>query len=339
MPARKPLVLEPVALQLVGEGAAYRGRNRHRRAGRRLRRDVETAADLVVGGPEARGQLRVVERQVVFEEAPQLVDGPGREALPAPGEFVDAAGAARGVEGLGDLGGLSAHRRLIVLDLRGTGRSAVPEDSSSYRCDRLVGDIEALREHLGLARIDLLAHSAGANPATQYAARFPDRVRRLALITPGTRAVGVVITGESRRELARLRKDEPWFPEAFAALEAITEGTGCDWDAISPFFHGRWDAAARQHRAAARPDNREAVTLVAADGAFDPPATRAALTTWRSPALLPAGEFDLNSPPRSVAEFAELIPGATCVVQPGAGHCPWLDHAGRFVATVAAFLA
>lgn len=51
---------------------------------------------------------------------------------------------------LGDLGGLSAHRRLIVLDLRGTGRSAVPEDTSTYRCDRLVDDVEALREHLGL---------------------------------------------------------------------------------------------------------------------------------------------------------------------------------------------
>ncbi|WP_327740375.1 alpha/beta hydrolase [Streptomyces nojiriensis] len=240
---------------------------------------------------------------------------------------------------LGDLGGLAAHRRLIVLDLRGTGRSAVPEDSSSYRCDRLVEDVEALREHLGLARIDLLAHSAGANVATQYAARHPDRVRRLALITPGTRAVGVVVTGESRRELARLRTGEPWFPDAFAALEAITEGTGSDWDAISPFFHGRWDDAARRHQAAARPDNPDAVALFAADGAFDPQAARAALTIWRSPVLLLAGEFDLNSPPRSVAEFAELIPGATLVVQRGAGHYPWIDDADRFVETVAAFLA
>ncbi|MGW7331295.1 alpha/beta fold hydrolase [Streptomyces sp. NPDC054840] len=260
------------------------------------------------------------------------IDGSGDPLVCVPGGPADSGY-------LGDLGGLSAHRRLIVLDLRGTGRSAVPEDTSSYRCDRLVEDVEALREHLGLARIDLLAHSAGANVAARYVARYPDRVRRLAVITPGTRAVGVVITGESRRELARLRKDEPWFPDAFAALEAITEGTGSDWDAISPFFHGRWDATARQHQAAARPDNAEAVTLFAADGAFDPQATRAALATWQNPVLLLAGEFDLNSPPRSVAEFAELLPGATLVVQRGAGHYPWLDDAERFVATTAAFLA
>jgi pimeloyl-ACP methyl ester carboxylesterase len=239
---------------------------------------------------------------------------------------------------LGDLGGLSTHRQLIVLDLRGTGRSAIPEDTSSYRCDRLVDDVEALRDHLGLPRMDLLAHSAGANLATQYAARYPENVSKLALITPGTRAVGMAITGETRRELARLRRSEPWFPEAFAALEAITEGTGSDWEAITPFFCGRWDAAAQKHHAASQPGNKEAVALFAADGAFDPETTRAALAACEAPVLLLYGEFDLNSPPQSAAEFAGLFPDAALVVQSGAGHYPWLDDADRFVATTAAFL-
>jgi pimeloyl-ACP methyl ester carboxylesterase len=43
---------------------------------------------------------------------------------------------------LGNLGGLSARHRLILLDLRGTGASAIPEDTASYRCDRLVGDAD-----------------------------------------------------------------------------------------------------------------------------------------------------------------------------------------------------
>ncbi|MFF7687672.1 alpha/beta fold hydrolase [Streptomyces syringium] len=239
---------------------------------------------------------------------------------------------------LGDLGGLSTHRRLIFLDLRGTGRSAVPQDTASYRCDRLVEDVEALREHLGLAPMDVLAHSGGANLAALYTARYPQNVGKLALITPGTRAVGVAITGETRRELARLRKNEPWFPAAFAALEATSEGTGSDWEAIAPFFCGRWDAAAQKHHAAGQPSNMEAVALFAAEGAFDPGATRAALAACEVPVLLLAGEFDLNSPPRSVAEFAGLFSAATLAVQPGAGHYPWLDDADRFVATTAAFL-
>jgi pimeloyl-ACP methyl ester carboxylesterase len=239
---------------------------------------------------------------------------------------------------LGDLGGLSTHRQLIVLDLRGTGQSAIPEDIPSYRCDRLVDDVEALREHLGLPRIDLLGHSAGTNIATQYVARYPKNVSKLALIGPSTRAVGIAITGETRRELAQLRKNEPWFPAAIAALEAITEGTGSDWEAITPFFCGRWDAAARKHHSAGQPSNKEAVALFAAEGAFNPETTRAALAACEAAVLLLAGEFDLNSPPQSAAEFAELFPDATLVVQPGAGHYPWLDDADRFVATTAAFL-
>ncbi|WP_446041180.1 alpha/beta fold hydrolase [Streptomyces sp. SID1121] len=256
--------------------------------------------------------------------------GDGDPVICVPGGPADSAY-------LGDLGGLAAHRRLIVLDLRGTGGSAIPEDTSSYRCDRLVDDVEALRDHLGLVRPDLLGHSGGANIAVQYAARHPENIRGLALITPGPAAVGITVTGETRRALARLREDEPWFPPAFTALEAITEGTGTDWDAVAPFFSGRWDAEARRHQAASRPANQEAVALFCADGAFTPEATRTALAAHQGPVLLLAGEFDLNTPPSAVAEYAGLFPDATYVVQPGAGHYPWLDDAERFVATTAAF--
>jgi proline iminopeptidase len=242
---------------------------------------------------------------------------------------------------LGELGGLSAHRQLIMVDLRGTGQSAIPQDATSYRCDRLVDDVEALREHLGLDRLDLLAHCAGANLAALYVARHPERVGQLALITPSTVAVGIAATGPSRLEIARLRQGEPWFPAAFAALEAIVAGHATDdsWKAIDPFFYGRWDAAARAHQAAQEGHrNDEAAAAFGAQGAYDPDATRTALAAFGAPVLLLAGEVDLNSIPSAVAEFAELFPHAEFVVQPATGHSPWLDDADRFVATTAAFL-
>ena len=242
---------------------------------------------------------------------------------------------------LGELGGLSAHRQLVMVDPRGTGRSATPVHPASYRCDRLVDDVEALRGHLGLDRFDLLAHCAGANLAAQYVARHPDRVGKLALITPSTRAVGIDASGESRVATARLREGEPWFPEAFAALEAIVAGNATDdsWTAIDPFFYGRWDAAARAHQAAQGGHrNEEAAAAFGAEGAFDPESTRAGLAAFPGPVLLLAGEVDLNSVASVVAELAELFPDADLVVQPGAGHFPWLDDADRFVATTATFL-
>lgn len=242
---------------------------------------------------------------------------------------------------LGELGGLSAHRQLIMLDPRGTGRSAIPRDATSYRCDRLVDDVEALREHLGLDRMDLLAHSAGANLAALYVARHPDRVGKLALITPSTFAVGITATGESRREIAQLRKDEPWFAAAFAALEAIVAGSATDesWKAIDPFFYGRWDAAEHAYQEAQDGHrNSEAAAAFGAEGAYDPDATRAALAAFNAPVLLLAGEVDLNSVPSVMAQYAELFPNAELVIQSQAGHFPWLDDADRFVATTAAFL-
>ncbi|WP_327685569.1 alpha/beta fold hydrolase [Streptomyces sp. NBC_00467] len=242
---------------------------------------------------------------------------------------------------LGDLGGLAAHRQLILPDLRGTGRSAVPQSADSYRCDRLVDDVEALREHLGLDRMDLLAHSAGTNLAALYVARHPGRVGRLALITPSATGLGIAVPGETRRETAQLRSEEPWFPTAFAALEAITSGKATDdsWQAIEPFFYGRWDDTARAHQAAKDGQkNEEAAAVFGAEGAFDPDATRAALARFGGPVLVLAGEFDLNSPPGPTAECAELFPHAEYIVQPGAGHFPWLDDPDRFVATTARFL-
>lgn len=259
------------------------------------------------------------------------VHGEGEPLVCLPGGPTDSAY-------LGELGGLSAHRRLLVLDPRGTGRSAVPADPSSYRCDRMVEDVEALRTHLGLPRIDLLAHCAGANLAAQYVARHPQHVGRLALITPSTRAVGIAISGETRQETARLRAGEPWYPAASAALQAIAAGTGSDWEAIAPFGYGRWDEAAQRHHVTTLPTNPDVVGVFGSDGAFAPEATRAALAAWEGAVLVLAGEFDLNSPPPAMAEFAALFPDATYVEQPGAGHNPWVDDPGRFVATTAAFL-
>nr|WP_062340794.1 alpha/beta hydrolase [Herbidospora sakaeratensis] len=234
---------------------------------------------------------------------------------------------------LGDLGGLPAHRRLVILDPRGTGGSATPADPATYRCDRQVADVEALRLHLGLGRIALLGHSAGANLAVLYAAAHPEAVGSLVLVTPSLFAVGLDPTGEDRLAVARLRAGEPWYPEAIKALERLIGGHPADPEAITPFFHGRYDAAARAAiEGPAR--NAEAAGIFSSEGAYDPAATRAALGRLAAPVLLVAGEYDVNSVPAKVREFAGLFPVADCVVQPRAGHYPWLDDAPAFVATV-----
>jgi len=268
------------------------------------------------------------------ELAYQVV-GAGEPLICLPG------GPMRASAYLGDLGGLSRYRRLILLDLRGTGDSAIPADPSSYRCDRLVDDVLALQDHLGLANADVLGHSAGTNIAVQYALRHPHRVRSLVLVTPSGRSVDREPDAEMRRQILSLRQREPWFKDAAAAFERIAAGGGAeeDWAALAPFFYGRWDAAAQAHDAAGEEQtNEEAAAAFAAEGAFDPAATRAGLADLRTPVLVIGGSLDLQRPPAVTADYAALFANSRLVVQPGAGHFPWLDDPGQFVSAVTEFL-
>jgi proline iminopeptidase len=242
---------------------------------------------------------------------------------------------------LGDLGGLAARRHLILLDLRGTGESGHPADSASYRCDRQVSDVEALREHLGLHRMELLAHSAGASLAVRYAAEYPYRIGALALITPSTRAVGIDVPADTRRQILALHQDEPWYPAAAAGFEAIAAGRARRPDriAVTPMAYSRWDATAQAHQAAeADQRNNQAARIFNSDGAFDPATTRAGLAQVDAPVLLLAGDLDWIITPVAAAEFADLFPNAQLIIQPGVSHYPWLDNKADFVTIVAKFL-
>ncbi|MBL1109000.1 alpha/beta hydrolase [Streptomyces sp. 5-8] len=248
-------------------------------------------------------------------------------------------GPMRASEYLGDLGGLTAHRRLALLDLRGTGDSATPADPATYRCDRMVEDVEAWRAHMGLEHMDLLAHSAGAALAMLYAARHPHRIRRLVLITPNPSALGLRATPEERLAAARLRADEPWFAQAFPAFRAWLAGEADFDDVFLPFFYGRWDDTARSHAEAELEEtNEEAGERYFAEGAFTPEETRAALCALTAPVLVYGGEADGNVHPALVRRTAEAFPRAEVAVQPGAAHYPWLDDPERFLSGTIAFL-
>jgi proline iminopeptidase len=263
------------------------------------------------------------------------VFGAGAPVICLPGGPMQAS------EYLGELGGLAEYRELVMLDLRGTGASEVPADAASYRCDRQVDDVEALRLELGLDQVDLFAHSAGANLAVLYATRYPARVGRLVLVTPSVYAVGLTITGETRLAQARLREGEPWFASAYGALEAITAGehTAENWAALAPFSYGRWDAAAQAHEAAeVAQRNDEAAGIYGSEGAYTPHSTRAALATFPAPVLLTAGSFDLGAPPETVREFAALFAQATFTEHPATGHFPWLDNPTAFTTALRDFL-
>ncbi|MET7711387.1 hypothetical protein [Streptomyces sp. NPDC005407] len=98
---------------------------------------------------------------------------------------------------------------------------------------------------------------------------------------------------------------------------------------FEPFFYGRWDEAAQAHAASGDGQfNPEAAARYGSEGAFEPPATRAALTELEAAVLVMAGELDGIPTPERAGEPAALFPGGGVVMQPGGRSLPLARRSG-----------
>jgi pimeloyl-ACP methyl ester carboxylesterase len=249
-------------------------------------------------------------------------------------------GPGQAAEYLGDLGGLDRQRTLILLDNRGTGASQVPQDPETYRVDRLVRDIEALRCHLELDRMDLLGHSASGGTGLLYAAEHPSRLSHLVLACPSLRVVGLPSNLDVQEVLA-LRAHEPWYDSAVTALYAEAtsprELERYRW-LSAPLLYRQWNAAARA-QAAAEPAQFAQPAMDGFYAGFDPdPELPARLATLAVPVLLVAGEYDIWPTCASVRALAGALGRADLAVLPRTGHFPWVDDPAPFAAIIQQFL-
>jgi pimeloyl-ACP methyl ester carboxylesterase len=74
--------------------------------------------------------------------------------------------------------------RAIAVDLKGHGLSDKPVDGAGYTVDSLVEHVRDIMDALELDRPALVGHSLGGSLIYHFAARYPIRVRGLALLSP-----------------------------------------------------------------------------------------------------------------------------------------------------------
>jgi len=251
-------------------------------------------------------------------------------------------GPGRASAYLEDLGGLAATRTLVQLDQRGTGLSELPSDPSTYRFDRLTADVESLREHLGLERIDLLGHSAGGMVSQAYAAQHPERIARLVLVTTRTRN-GPEELADAARVRAR-RSDEPWFADAAAAEAAIETAPAVVRNALEremrPFWYGEWNERTQEHAASA--DGQVSPRAMVRFGKVpeqEMQALRDACAALTAPVLVLSGQLDGMMGPYCAEQVAGQFPTSTRIELAGAGHFPWVERPEEFRAAVEGFLS
>ena len=78
---------------------------------------------------------------------------------------------------------LSAHYRVVRFDLPGCGLSE-PDRTGDYSDERSVSLVEELMDRLQIEHAVLIGNSMGGRIAWRFAAAYPERTRKLVLISP-----------------------------------------------------------------------------------------------------------------------------------------------------------
>src|SRR3954452_207266 len=221
--------------------------------------------------------------------------------------------------------GLAAHRRVIVFDTRGVGRSGVPEQP--WTVEQMADDAMTVLDASGGGPAHVLGVSMGGLIAQEVALRHPDRVRSLVL----------GCTHPGGREAARMDPDAAAMlmdREPKSAREAI--------DASLPFIYSpatpRADIDADVEVRLRFPLRGKAY-WGQLDAMRKHPGTYDRLPDIRVPTLVLHGDADRLVQPANAALLADAIPDAKLVWLPGASHVFWTDQPDRTIDEVNAFLA
>lgn len=233
----------------------------------------------------------------------------------------------------GDLPELAAERTLLLLDPRGTGASDRPADPSAYDLEDYAADIEALRDHLGLERLDLLGHSHGGFVAMTWAGANPERVGSLVLASTAPRFTDAI--REARAERVASHAGEPYFEDAMEAMTAHREGRYSSDAELDALFARGWrlqlpvgeDADAIVATLAASGTNADALTHFNDEVAAGMD-QRGALAGIDAPTLVITGAIDPFGAP-AADEIADALPNASLVVLPETDHFPFLASGRR----------
>lgn len=96
-------------------------------------------------------------------------------------------------------GSLSDYK-VVLVDLLGHGKTAVPEDASRYAMELQVRDLHDLFSKLGFTEFVLAGYSMGGRTALAYAAAHPERLQALILesASPGLKTAAEQVERQQR---------------------------------------------------------------------------------------------------------------------------------------------
>ena len=233
-----------------------------------------------------------------------------------------------------------AHYHIILFDQRGCGRSLPAGETTDNTTQDLVADIEAIRQHLNIDRWHVFGGSWGSTLALSYANSHPQHVISLTLR-------GIFLSRQHEIDWF-LGQVALFFPEAWQTLLDVVPASHqenvLDYYATQVFHSDtaisipaaiRWNAFESSIMSLiSKTDSVEvngAVELARArvqihyiqhlcfvDG--DQMLQAAAQQLQSIPTTIVQGRYDMVCPPQTAWELSKVLPHATLVMVPDAGH-------------------
>jgi len=236
---------------------------------------------------------------------------------------------------------LARNRSLLMYDLRGHGRSSMPEQG--YGLHQMVRDLVELLDFLAIERADIAGHSFGGRVAIALAALHPGRVRNLVIADTQLRALQPPV------RLAEWMHWKSWKAELEShGLEDLPDDDSViSHNLLVKLSEAHANIANRGARISLRTRDmgekglerwQELMTRTSAsrdfeDESFLVPAT---LKTIATPTLLAFGKFSHCLP--TADRLLECLPNSRLIVIPGAGHFFPIVKPRVFARVIDAFL-
>lgn len=237
---------------------------------------------------------------------------------------------------------------IVAYDPRGRGKSSFFENDAKLGLERDLEDIETLRTHFGVDKVNLIGFSFGGWISTAYASRYPEHVNRLGLLAPGPASFQLEFADPDDARKPFPPEADPIFtrlnmlrsqglhasdPQAYCYEERAlwlliwsrgNERTPEYLDYIQKLcrqdYLNEWPIT-RELRNATEDENGEPILtrddIIAEDGFYE---------NLKAPTLLIHGDKDRNSPLGGSRYWTWKLPNARLIELKDASHTLHLEH-------------
>lgn len=223
--------------------------------------------------------------------------------------------------------GLSDKYRVVRYDLPGFGLTG-PDPTGDYSEERGMRVLASLMDKLSIRRANLIGNSIGGMLAWNFAARYPDRVDKLILISPDGFASPGYEYGKAPSVPLLVRLMKYALPRAFIKTNLALAYANSDrlTDATVDRYYELMLAPGVRSAMIARMEQTRRV----------PP--EPLLKSIKAPTLIIWGQHDNLIPVSNSADYMKALPQAKLVILPNLGHVPQEEDPTGSLQPVRAFL-